>query len=413
MMPLQVDRRYRRYREQMRAVAGSFEAVAGARAAAAYTRLASRTISRHFRTLRDGVARQVEAVRGALGEKDAAAGGVSRAAGVARGETTPRLRVLDQCLRQSRAYQSGMLESQPWRPQRGLPERAVSILRAWLFEHFLHPYPSDVDKHILARQTGLSRSQVRNQFDTRRLRRAYRSGTTSGSRVSVILLLTSHERFSSTALHLPPRACCCIPCVQVSNWFINARVRLWKPMVEEMYVEEMKDDPPAEEKGGGCNNDPNTYASDREGLGEMKPTRAQLVAHDAGSLASVVSIGSSSSSRDHQQNNSLNFGVMEQHLGFGAYDGHGGGGSGGVSLTLGLHADPHGGVNVAFAAGATTSSAHEFLFMAGGEQQQMVDVVARGGVYSSGGHHFGASVEGDAGVTGLKTNYHLLHDLAG
>ncbi|KAK3157005.1 hypothetical protein QOZ80_2AG0114950 [Eleusine coracana subsp. coracana] len=348
----EVDRRYRRYREQMRAVAGSFEAVAGARAAAAYTRLASRTISRHFRTLRDGVARQVEAVRGALGEKDAAAGGVSRAAGVARGETTPRLRVLDQCLRQSRAYQTGALESQPWRPQRGLPERAVSILRAWLFEHFLHPYPSDVDKHILARQTGLSRSQV-------------------------------------------------------SNWFINARVRLWKPMVEEMYVEEMKDDPA--EEGGGCSNDPNnpTYTSEREGLGEMKPTRAQLVAHDAGSLASVVSIGSS---RDQQQN-SLNFGVME-HLGFGAYDGHGGGGSG-VSLTLGLHqqhADPHGGVNVAFA-GATSSSAHEFLFMAGGEQQQMVDV-ARGGVYA-GGHHFGASVEGDTGVTTLKTNYHLLHDLAG
>ena len=26
--------------------------------------------------------------------------------------------------------------------------------------------------------------------------------------------------------------------MQVSNWFINARVRLWKPMVEEMYKEE-------------------------------------------------------------------------------------------------------------------------------------------------------------------------------
>lgn len=26
--------------------------------------------------------------------------------------------------------------------------------------------------------------------------------------------------------------------IQVSNWFINARVRLWKPMVEEMYLEE-------------------------------------------------------------------------------------------------------------------------------------------------------------------------------
>lgn len=29
--------------------------------------------------------------------------------------------------------------------------------------------------------------------------------------------------------------------MQVSNWFINARVRLWKPMVEEMYKEEMKE----------------------------------------------------------------------------------------------------------------------------------------------------------------------------
>ena len=133
---MQVERRYRRYREQMRAVAGSFEAVAGEQAAAAYTRLASRTISKHFRSLRDGVAAQMQAVRRALGEKGADS---VPAAGMAKGETTPRLRVIDQCLRQHRAYQAGVLESHPWRPQRGLPERAVSILRAWLFEHFLHP----------------------------------------------------------------------------------------------------------------------------------------------------------------------------------------------------------------------------------------------------------------------------------
>ncbi|KAL7604763.1 hypothetical protein Lser_V15G20476 [Lactuca serriola] len=81
----------------------------------------------------------------------------------------------------------GMMEPEAWRPQRGLPERSVNILRAWLFEHFLHPYPSDADKHLLARQTGLSRNQV-------------------------------------------------------SNWFINARVRLWKPMVEEMYQQESKEE---------------------------------------------------------------------------------------------------------------------------------------------------------------------------
>lgn len=38
--------------------------------------------------------------------------------------------------------------------------------------------------------------------------------------------------------------------IQVSNWFINARVRLWKPMVEEMYMEEMKE----HEKNGSEDN---------------------------------------------------------------------------------------------------------------------------------------------------------------
>nr|KYP72266.1 Homeobox protein ATH1 [Cajanus cajan] len=69
-----------------------------------------------------------------------------------------------------------------WRPQRGLPERSVSVLRAWMFQNFLHPYPKDAEKHLLAVKSGLTRSQV-------------------------------------------------------SNWFINARVRLWKPMIEEMYAE--------------------------------------------------------------------------------------------------------------------------------------------------------------------------------
>ncbi|KAK8596687.1 hypothetical protein V6N12_065167 [Hibiscus sabdariffa] len=30
----------------------------------------------------------------------------------------------------------------------------------------------------------------------------------------------------------------CLTKNQVSNWFINARVRPWKPMIEEMYKEE-------------------------------------------------------------------------------------------------------------------------------------------------------------------------------
>ncbi|KAF7102735.1 hypothetical protein CFC21_103816 [Triticum aestivum] len=73
-------------------------------------------------------------------------------------------------------------DQQSWRPQRGLPEKSVAVLKAWMFENFLRPYPKDHEKDMLAARSGLSRSQV-------------------------------------------------------SNWFINARVRLWKPMIEEMYEE--------------------------------------------------------------------------------------------------------------------------------------------------------------------------------
>ncbi|KNA08848.1 hypothetical protein SOVF_159000 [Spinacia oleracea] len=168
----EVDRRYKQYCQQMQILVSSFDVVAGAGAAKPYTTLALKTISRHFRCLRDAITNQIQATRKILGEQDNGPGGV-----------IPRLRYVDQQLRQQRALQQFGMMRHAWRPQRGLPESAVTILRAWLFEHFLHPYPKDSEKIMLARQTGLTRSQV-------------------------------------------------------ANWFINARVRLWKPMVEEMYKEE-------------------------------------------------------------------------------------------------------------------------------------------------------------------------------
>jgi hypothetical protein len=116
----------------MQIVMSSFDAVAGAGAAKPYTALALQTISRHFRSLRDAIGAQVQSLRRSLGEKDTSAqgGGLSR------------LRYIDQQLRQQRAMQQFGMMQQPqhaWRPQRGLPESAVSVLRAWLFEHFLHP----------------------------------------------------------------------------------------------------------------------------------------------------------------------------------------------------------------------------------------------------------------------------------
>jgi hypothetical protein len=141
----------------MQMVVNSFDIVMGHGAALPYTALAQKAMSRHFRCLKDAVAAQLKQSCELLGDKDAA--GIS-SSGLTKGET-PRLRLLEQSLRQQRAFhQMGMMEQEAWRPQRGLPERSVNILRAWLFEHFLHPYPSDADKHLLARQTGLSRNQV-------------------------------------------------------------------------------------------------------------------------------------------------------------------------------------------------------------------------------------------------------------
>ncbi|XAR59585.1 hypothetical protein NMG60_11015471 [Bertholletia excelsa] len=172
----EVDRRYKQYYHQMQIVVSSFDIIAGGGAAKPYTALALQTISRHFRSLQDAITSQVQVVQKSLGEQDTSPNG--------KGVGISRLRYVDQQLRQQRALQQlGMMQQHAWRPQRGLPESSVSILRAWLFEHFLHPYPKDSDKMMLARQTGLTRSQV-------------------------------------------------------SNWFINARVRLWKPMVEDMYKEE-------------------------------------------------------------------------------------------------------------------------------------------------------------------------------
>lgn len=330
----EVDRRYRHYCDQMKAVVSSFEAVAGSGAATVYSALASKAMSRHFRCLRDGIVGQIQATKKAMGEKDLASPGTTR------GET-PRLKIIDQALRQQRAFQQmTMMDNHPWRPQRGLPERSVSVLRAWLFEHFLHPYPSDVDKHILARQTGLSRSQV-------------------------------------------------------SNWFINARVRLWKPMVEEMYTEETREHDNMGSSDGAADLEddgrPNNHNREATRVEDQKPTSDQLVRIDSECFSSIVTSPDKSDQHHHskmaatrapQNHHHHHHHLHPQNSGFGRVgDAYGGmeidfssynhhpvtsaapysndgdashqnfnGSGGGVSLTLGLqqHGGPSHGVSLAF-----------------------------------------------------------------
>ncbi|KAL0360635.1 UNVERIFIED_CONTAM: BEL1-like homeodomain protein 11 [Sesamum radiatum] len=175
----EVERRYEEYYHHMEELVSSFEVIAGLGAGKSYTALALQAMSKHFCSLRNAIVSQIRATKQKI-EKEMPK--IS--------SRLSQLSLFDQEARQNRIslQQLGLMHNsrQAWRPIRGLPETSVTILRAWLFEHFLHPYPNDSEKLMLASQTGLSKNQV-------------------------------------------------------SNWFINARVRLWKPMIEEMYKEEFAD----------------------------------------------------------------------------------------------------------------------------------------------------------------------------
>ncbi|XP_026448971.1 BEL1-like homeodomain protein 9 [Papaver somniferum] len=166
----EVYQRYKQYYQQVQAVVGAFESVTGLENAAPNIGFSLNAMSKHFRLLKNMITGQLRFSNKSLVDGSAAKRNLAPTVGASH-KGVPNY---------TQVQEFGIDEHHVWRPQRGLPQRAVAVLRAWLFEHFLHPYPTDTDKQMLAKQTGLSRSQV-------------------------------------------------------SNWFINARVRLWKPMVEEVH----------------------------------------------------------------------------------------------------------------------------------------------------------------------------------
>ncbi|XP_055702951.1 homeobox protein Meis1-like isoform X2 [Phlebotomus papatasi] len=57
------------------------------------------------------------------------------------------------------------------RQKRGiLPKHATSVMRAWLFQHLVHPYPTEDEKRAIAAQTNLTLLQVNNWFINARRR---------------------------------------------------------------------------------------------------------------------------------------------------------------------------------------------------------------------------------------------------
>ncbi|GLT57617.1 hypothetical protein SLA2020_305770 [Shorea laevis] len=177
-----VDDRYNQCLDEIHTVVSAFHA-ATELDPQVHARFALQTISFLYKNLRERISNQILAM------------GANFDSGCTRGKESSFQNsfIQDQWALQ----QMKKKEHQLWRPQRGLPEKSVSVLRTWMFQNFLHPYPKDAEKHLLAVKSGLTRSQV-------------------------------------------------------SNWFINARVRLWKPMIEEMYSEMNRRQ--ARENGEGTDN---------------------------------------------------------------------------------------------------------------------------------------------------------------
>lgn len=126
-MNMKVEGRYEEYSNHMEELIHSFEAVAGFGAGKSYTGLAFLAMSKHFYRLRKAIIAQIHAVKQKLvKDMPKISSGLSQ------------LSLFDQEARQNRAILSNSVHA--WRPLRGLPETSVTILRAWLFEHFLHPY---------------------------------------------------------------------------------------------------------------------------------------------------------------------------------------------------------------------------------------------------------------------------------
>ncbi|KAI8530962.1 hypothetical protein RHMOL_Rhmol11G0100700 [Rhododendron molle] len=164
-----VDEQYKRCLDEIRSVISLFHA-ATELDPHVHACFALQTVSSFHKNLRERISNQILAIGGYFNT------------GGTREEDQEKSFEMSFVQKQWALQQLRRKDHPLWRPQRGLPERSVSVLRTWMFQNFLRPYPKDAEKHLLAVKSGLTKSQV-------------------------------------------------------SNWFINARVRLWKPMIDEMYAE--------------------------------------------------------------------------------------------------------------------------------------------------------------------------------
>lgn len=143
---MKVSRSFKHYNQQIQMAISSFKSVGGLSAAMPFLKSSMKSITKHFRFLRGVISDQLLTVSKNLSEVEVRS--------VDHFESSSGMKFLDQALLRRNTEESsvlgGFVENQTrncnsshnqatWKPQRGLPERAVAVLRAWLFDHFLHP----------------------------------------------------------------------------------------------------------------------------------------------------------------------------------------------------------------------------------------------------------------------------------
>ncbi|KAF6138167.1 hypothetical protein GIB67_011007 [Kingdonia uniflora] len=291
-----VDSRYNQCLDEIHTVVSAFHAASDLDPQI-HSRFTLQTVSFLFRDLRDRLANQIMIL------------GKNLRAGCVRSEDKSFDSTI---IKRQWALQQIKKDHQSWRPQRGLPEKSVSVLRAWMFQNFLHPgfgairtalkekwiwrFGEERDgmcryalKQSIGREEKDGRMEGNSDYNTRRhlddgavnedaiVWKPDLDGkfTTALTREELIdescgpltqdklvymyvrsqATSQSADNYGESFVHLfmecvyvnslyPKDAEKHLLAVrsgltrnQVANWFINARVRLWKPMIEEMYLE--------------------------------------------------------------------------------------------------------------------------------------------------------------------------------
>lgn len=121
---MQVDNRYNQSMDEIHKVVSAFHAVTELDPQI-HARFVLQTISLLYQSLRERISNYILSIGGHVNE-----GGSGEEERSFETSFIQKQWALQQ-LRQK--------DHQLWRPQRGLPERSVSVLRAWMFQNFLHP----------------------------------------------------------------------------------------------------------------------------------------------------------------------------------------------------------------------------------------------------------------------------------